>query len=286
MQRHHQPYDPRQYMCRPDFEVFHRKDTQPPDVGIHHHDFYEVYLFLSGSVDYQVEGRIYHLQPGDLLFISPMELHRLIVLESGSAYERFVLWINREFLERFTDENASLTRCFDTSLSEHTNRLHLSSAQRIEVAAKLDLLVQECYGRDYAKELCAQGIFLQLMTSLNRIALRERGVQAGSEEYSSLIHQVLAYISTHYSEDLSLEGIAQQFYVSKYHLSHEFSRLVGTSVYRYITMKRLLIARQMLANGAAPGTAYIHCGFTDYANFYRAFKSQYGVSPRECIGKS
>ena len=273
-------------MFRPDFEVFHHKDSQPPDVGLHHHDFYEVYLFLNGNVDYQVEGSIYHLQPGDLLLISPMELHRLIINESNSVYDRFVLWINRDFLSQFSDEQASLTRCFDASQRGHSNLLRLSSAQRIDLATKLDLLMQECSGNNYAQELCAKGVFLQFMVSLNRIALRKAGSPAVSEESSTLVHHVLAYISTHYNEDLSLEGIAQQFYVSKYHLSHEFSRLVGTSVYRYITMKRLLIAKQMLANGVSPGVAYMNCGFTDYANFYRAFKAQYGISPRESIGKA
>ena len=286
MRKPHQPFDPRQYMFRPDFEVFHHKDSQPPDVGLHHHDFYEVYLFLNGNVDYQVEGSIYHLQPGDLLLISPMELHRLIINESNSVYDRFVLWINRDFLSQFSDEQASLTRCFDASQRGHSNLLRLSSAQRIDLATKLDLLMQECSGNNYAQELCAKGVFLQFMVSLNRIALRKAGSPAVSEESSTLVHHVLAYISTHYNEDLSLEGIAQQFYVSKYHLSHEFSRLVGTSVYRYITMKRLLIAKQMLANGVSPGVAYMNCGFTDYANFYRAFKAQYGISPRESIGKA
>jgi len=70
--------------------------------------------------------------------------------------------------------------------------------------------------------------------------------------------------------------------VSKYHLSHEFSSIVGTSVYRYIMLKRLLIAKQMLSSGISPGAVCINCGFGDYANFFRAFKAQYGISPRDC----
>ena len=82
-------------------------------------------------------------------------------------------------------------------------------------------------------------------------------------------------------EPLSLEQLAEQVYVSKYHLSHEFNRLVGTSVYRYIQKKRLLIARQLLAQGKRPSEVYNACGFGDYAGFYRAFRNEYGVSPRE-----
>ena len=49
-----------------------------------------------------------------------------------------------------------------------------------------------------------------------------------------------------------------------------------------VPLKRLLIAKQMLSTGISPGVVYSNCGFSDYANFYRAFKTQYGVSPSDC----
>ena len=82
-------------------------------------------------------------------------------------------------------------------------------------------------------------------------------------------------------EIYSLDELAQRFYVSKYHLSHEFSKTMGISVYRYICLKRLLSARQMLLNGMPAGEVYTKCGFKDYTNFYRAFKAEYGISPSE-----
>ena len=76
--------------------------------------------------------------------------------------------------------------------------------------------------------------------------------------------------------------MAARFFVSKYHLSHEFSRAVGIGVYRYVMLKRLLIAKQLLVEGTPPGEVYALCGFRDYTNFYRAFKAEYGISPRAC----
>ena len=281
----HQKFDPRQYMCRSHFEVFHSLDPEPSDIAIHHHDFYEVYFFLSGKVEYRVEGRVYQLKPGDLLLISPMELHQLIVKESSAAYDRFVLWIDKSYLEGFTNENTSLTRCFDCTLSTHTNLLRLTPSQRADIMMRFEMLVQESYGEEYASDVSAVGNLLLLMVKLNRIALQKnKPLPSGDAVESPLVTQVVGYINDHYSENLSLESLSQKFYVSKYHLSHEFSRVVGTSVYRYITLKRLLIAKQMLASGISPGTAYINCGFSDYANFYRAFKAQYGVNPRDCLG--
>ena len=97
---------------------------------------------------------------------------------------------------------------------------------------------------------------------------------------SGLIRKVLAYIEAHGQEPLSLDELAGQFYVSKYYLSHEFSRETGVSVYRYIMMKRLLSAKRLLSEGMPAGEVCYRCGFRDYAGFYRAFKAEYGISPK------
>ena len=280
MKEQTQRFDPRQTMRRPTFEIFHYINPTQGSVAVHHHDFYEVYYFIGGKVEYRVEGRIYPLEPGDLLLISPMELHQAIIENDGAPYERIVLWINKAYLESLCAPDADLTRCFDYRQPGHSNLLRLTPAQRAELSPRLRELVRESYSEEFGAGLCASGILMRFLVELNRLVLQSASAERDQEISSALVSQVLSYISEHYHEPLSLESLAQQFYVSKYHLSHEFSRIVGTSVYRYITLKRLQIARQMLTLGEAPGVVYSSCGFGDYTNFYRAFKSQYGVSPR------
>ena len=280
MRRSSQRFDPRQHMRTGDFEIFHYRDSAPGPVAIHHHDFYEVYFFLGGQVEYRVEGAVYHMEPGDLLLISPMELHQPIVKPDSEPYERMVLWIDRDYLESLSTGETSLTRCFDQSRPDHTNLLRLNAVQRAAVASKLDGLAREARGGDYGGALWAAGALLQLLVELNRAALQSGG--AGTAEEPSLVSRVLDYIGEHCQENLVLEDLAQRFYVSKFYLSHAFRQEVGVSVYRYVQLKRLLIARQMLRSGTAPGVVCHSCGFGDYANFYRAFRAAYGVSPRTC----
>jgi len=283
MRERSQRFDPRQNMHLQTFEVFHYKEAKPGDVQVHHHDFYEIYFFLNGKAEYWVDGRLYTLKPGDLLLINPMELHRPLAI-SGNTYERIVLWINRDYIQDIADGITDLTECFSRSVPLHTNLLQPTAAQRSELVARFGELVRESYSKEYGSGLYADGIFLQLMVEINRMAKRKNAQWQEGEKSSNLVKKVLEYIAEHFREPLSLQELAQMFYVSKYHLSHEFSREVGTSVYRYIMLKRLLHARQMLSDGAAPGEVFSSCGFTDYANFYRAFKAEYGVSPKDCSG--
>ena len=280
MAKRAQSFDPRQNMTGKNYEVFHYYDRSKRDVDLHHHDFYEIYFFVGGRVEYRVEGKSYTLQNGDLLLISPGVFHQPVV-EQDVPYERYVLWIQRNYLSRFVEYGTDLTGCFGPAAV----LLQPTSYQRSTLSMLMEMLLKESTGNRFGSELYCHGLFLQLMTEINRMA--QRSPQAGGmAEEPELIGRVLAYISDHFNEKITLQTLADKFYVSKYHLSHEFSAQVGTSVYRYIILKRLLSAREQIAAGVAPSEVYQNCGFQDYANFYRAFKTEYGISPKEFAQKN
>lgn len=274
-----QRFDNRQSMKNRRFEVFHYRDKKMDQVGIHHHDFFEVYFFLHGRVNFKVEGKTYQLQTGDLLLINPQELHQPDIGEDA-LYERIVLWIDRSYLSSLcVTAETDLTACFDTDAPNHTNLLRPAKIHRAELEQMLDRLTREYYGGQEDSFAYAQGLLVQFMVEINRLA-RASGSLRKLEE-PDLISQVLTYIGSNYQENITLESLAAQFFVSKYYLSHEFSHRVGTSIYRYVIFRRLLQARELMSAGHAPGEVYQLCGFGDYANFYRAFRGEYGISPRE-----
>ncbi len=274
MAKRTQVFDPRQNMSEKTFEVFHNYDALRRDVDLHHHDFYELYYFMCGDVEYRVEGKSYTLESGDLLLISPNVFHQPVV-QPGTPYERIVLWIDRSYLAQLAAQEADLAACFSTAAT----LLRPDAYQRTNLVMLLEQLCKECRSKKFASSLYSQGLFLQIMVQINRMALRTAQADAAPEE-PGLVDHLLSYIGAHYSEKLTLQALAEQFYVSKYHLAHAFSSQVGTSIYRYIMLKRLLAAREQLADGAAPSQVYQACGFQDYANFYRAFKAEYGISPK------
>ena len=276
-----QIFDPRQSMSKNDFEIFHYRDGKFSGVPVHQHDFYEIYFFISGKVEYSVEGKIYEMKKGDLLLINPLELHQPRISEDQNDYERIVLWINKDFMFSLSSNDSSLSRCFDSTIPEHTNLLRLSFSAQEQLRELLTELINEQNNNNYAQDLASKAILLRILVELNRLSLSYVEKHDTENSFSPLIRSVLDYINHHYCEKLSLSSIADEFFVSKYYLSHAFNSVVGTSVHRYITLKRLIHAKQMLSSGIKPTTVASNCGFGDYAGFYRAFTGEYGITPAE-----
>ena len=278
----HQRFDTRQTMHSATFEVFRYKDAYLKEVALHHHDFYEVYFFLSGNVQYSIESRSYLLTPGDVLLISPMELHQPMFGSEQREYERVVLWIDKQFLEGFNRPGEDFTACFDTGKPNHSNLLRPEGVNRQFLMFLLEQLISENSSKEPYQEITALSYLAQVLVLLNRLALQQRREESVTVP-DSTVYNVLSYINEHYNESLSLDDLANRFFISKYHLSREFQRLVGTSVHRYIVQKRLVMAKQMLSAGKPSSEVYQSCGFGDYSNFYRAFRAEYQISPKEFV---
>ena len=273
----------RQKMTKNTFEVFHFKDESMQEVALHHHDFYEIYFFLSGNVSYNIESRSYRLSPGDILLISPHELHQPIFSPEKQNYERMVLWLNAGFLQQFSIGELDMTRCFNHRGGERANLIRPDGVTRELLSYLIQQLLREQDSEEFGSEIYCLSVLAQLLVMVNRTALRAGKGPEARENADSTVYRILTYINEHYNEDLNLDFLANKFFISKYHLSREFGRVVGTSVHRYILQKRLIMARQMMAAGIPTSEVCQHCGFGDYSNFYRAFKSEYQISPREFL---
>lgn len=274
-------YDPRQEMLAADFEIQHKRDTYLKDVELHHHDFYEIYYLVSGDVTYVIEGRLCRVLPGDLLLISPQELHQVSIAPGMEAYERYVLWIDRAAVRRLSSGDTDLERHLDSTRQGYTNLLRLTRDQRQRIRDLMEALFRESDSDDFGAGILRNNLVCSLLIQINRMAEQHPREPETAVHSSRLVSDLVDYVNQHYRERLTLELLAERFYVSKYHLSHEFQKHMGTGVYKYIQKKRLQIARQLLAGGEHPSTVSGLCGFADYAGFYRAFVGEYGVAPRQ-----
>lgn len=94
------------------------------------------------------------------------------------------------------------------------------------------------------------------------------------------IYNITAFIHGHYAEELSLESISREFFISSYYLSHQFKRITGFTLTDYISLTRVRNAQTLLLSTETPITeiAFL-CGFTSFSQFNRAFHKFLKVSP-------
>jgi AraC-like DNA-binding protein len=268
-------------MINSNFEFFHYKDEPELEVEFHNHDFYEIYLFISGKVTYIVEGKSYSLKSGDILLVNNREIHKPVI-EHGGIYERIVIWIKPEFIKRFCSEESDLLMCFESTSKNKYNLLRpgvemLNSIKGI-ISKISRSYTQKAFGNDVLREY----YMIELIAYLNRAYL-ETHIDDIEEDiiYDDKINDVLHYINYNLNEDLSLETLSSKFYTSKYHLLRQFKKHTGYTLHNYIHQKRLISAKALLKDGVRILDVCQECGFNDYSNFIRSFTHAFNISPKK-----
>ncbi len=100
------------------------------------------------------------------------------------------------------------------------------------------------------------------------------------ESYNSrYMRDVVKYINQNLSSDLSLNSLSAQFHISPSHISRLLKKHMKMSVKKYITYKRLLLAKELFAEGMSLLDASSSAGFQNYSNFYRMYIKEFGVPP-------
>ena len=247
-------------------------------VSLHSHDYYELLHCRSTvGVEYLIGSNRYRLQKGDIVLVPPGVSHRPILPEHLTApYERDVLWISKDFME-------NLLRMFpDDTINQRNHIIPIRTAgTRWEFMGELfrrGVLEEE--EKRPGWDAAVMGNTLTIFANLRRIYI-ERSAGTMKVEKPELTDRITAYIEKYYATHITIDDLARQFYVSNSTISHLFKQKMGVSVYRYITQRRLIAAKTLIGQKLPMEEIAQQVGFLDYSTFYRAFKQEYGISPRQ-----
>ncbi len=261
------------------FKLFHLKDSQPREYVYHYHDFHKLIWFISGDVEYHIEGKSYKLEPHDILLVNQGEIHKPFV-DFSSIYERYVFYISNRFLEEHSEEGSNLNLCFQVAHEEQGNVIRLSPQESRTLFETVKLLEEVEKEHAYA-EMYSRILFLKLLIELNRCCLKNPDVYHKIARYDKKIVELIHYINENLSKDLSIEALSARFFISKYHMMRKFKEETGYSMHQYILEKRILAARNLITEGCLATTASVECGFKDYSTFSRAYKKLLGQLPSD-----
>lgn len=247
-------------------------------VNLHSHSFYEIlYICNDCAVEYLVGAERYRLQRGDIIIVAPGVSHRPILPEHmPQPYRRYVIWLSTEFAQQmqsmFPQEVANAPKGATLLRTAGTRWEHIGDyfARGVEESEQKAPFWRSAV---YGNTIYLAGQLYRAISSGDYAGLKA--------EKPELLDDVMAYIEANLSGKITLADIAKEFYVSSSTISQIFRRKMGVSFYRCVTQRRLIAAKNLILEGIPLEEVNEKVGFSDYSTFYRAFKQEYGVSPRK-----
>ena len=250
-----------------------RKASNP---DFHIHNNYEIYIFLQGHVNYFVEQSCYQLKRGDILIFNNQEIHTVVNLKN-EVYERITIHFEPKWIRNLSTSQTDLLACFQNRPKGVGNLSHMEDEELATWLPIIEQLISCSNDPSYGSDLLTQSYLVQLLVFVNQ--LYHNSAQSSSGSIPVKVQPVLHYVDRHISEALTLDGIAEALSMDKFYLRHLFKKETGSTLFQYIVVKRVTLAKSLLSRGYSVSETCEIAGFNDYSNFIRTFKKITGFPP-------
>ncbi|SHN22523.1 AraC family transcriptional regulator [Gracilibacillus kekensis] len=266
--------------------VNYRLQGQFGEVKAHSHQEYEIYLFHQGTCRYLIHNQIYDLQPGDILLMDGLALHKPN-LPRDSEYVRSHIHFSPDVIE------PALSSIGASSLLDVFHKLHhclirSSSRQNIEELEQLIKKMSEAKNDQEAtekeKEWRLKALLIQVLVLVNRLG-HTSSHKAANEKYDKAQHaeKIASFIQEHFREKMSIDRIAESLNLSKSYVSHVFKEMTGYTIMEFVMATRLQQVKFLLEVNEEKTLQQIadESGFESVSHFSRFFKSNVGMTARQ-----
>lgn len=254
-------------------------NDEQEDYPVHWHTPLEIIMPIHNIYTVYCNNVKYVLNEGDILFISSGVLHELNAPPTGRRYI---------ILADLTPLNSM--REFESLTALLSPVVHITPANSPKIHDRLKRLIYSI-GTEYESDALFKDtvIYSKLISIFALIGrnstLEKTTVDTNSSkelEYSKIFLSVCDYINKHFSENISLEQVADLAGFSKYHFSRIFRQYAEISFYQYLNRKRIMHAATLLMEPDISITEIsLQCGFSSISAFIRMFKLQKGCTPSD-----
>lgn len=279
----------RQY---PLFNEYYYKWGTPFVKSFHTHPQYEIYYFHKGQCDYLIGNEIFDLEPGDLIVMNGMTLHGPIV-DRDSEYVRSMFSFYPEIVRVFYQSLGPLNplRPFEALKNR---RLRLRGERKTEFEELLRRIHNYYLSHntvEFNRFLLAffdmlWFIYGECQEALEQLDKRnetgEYGAGSGNEKERN-VQAIISIIEHGYREQITLESLEKNVYMSKHHLSRIFRELTGATIIDYLFKFRINQAKILfiLNRDSTVTDVYQEVGFQSMSHFSRLFKKFVGLTPEQ-----
>jgi AraC-like DNA-binding protein len=197
-------------------------------------------------------------------------------------HERIVLSIHPAFLEDISTTKTPLQYCFHYRQPAVSHRISLDKDQQKRFTYYIHKILSLS---GYAEDVMERALFTELMVLLNKAFYTQSNTQDTDvlplAQYDRQVDEILEYINQNIHCPLTIESLATKFFLSKSYICRIFKASTGTTVIKYLTARRISIAKELLTDGKNVNEVWEQSGFHDYSNFLKAFTKTVGISPKK-----
>lgn len=243
------------------FNMFMTKNMSFPP---HLHASVEVIYILSGELTMTINDKTKNLQPGDLAVSYPNDIHSYNTeTDSNSLIMIFTPEIINSYFSSRMDKTLETPFLNEDILSK-------------DIVQLINMLLDEY--KTSNNKYVIKGLLYSIFGKLDcHFHLKDSKYQ-----YNNTIQNLLRYIDSHYSENISLQSIADALGYSKFYLSRIFSNKIGYQFNDYVNRLRMNKAEKLLlSTDMSISTISMECGFESLRNFNRVFKEYKELTPTE-----
>lgn len=273
-------------------DVGYRMGGKLEHYDYHSHQEYEIYFFHSGVCRYLIDNHIYDLQPGDIILMDGLTLHRpytnpkieyvrSIMHFSPIVIQDILQTLNaRYLLESFQQRPHYLIRTKENQLSKELEDIFqkLVTTKRFIHEYRTKRKDEQVLQTELTMLLIQALITVhKLYEKKDLLITKDTNIKGEHSE------NIATYIQNHYMENLSVRSIAKALNLSPSYASHLFKKQTGFSIMEYVMERRLNQAKFLLEMKPDKKVKEIAkaCGFNSDAHFSRFFRKEIGMTALE-----
>lgn len=220
----------------------------------------------------------------DMIYLPPHQTVTIRPMSGAQPLSMLVMGYSRELLDSLSDEESDLRAFF--AAREGGRRIIHAACAPLALAKTLirNLVSLPETAPVYGAAVYEYGVLGVLIIALIQAMHAEGAAECRERQHRKntfSTDEVLAYIAEHITEEISLERLEKHFFISRSYISREFKKTVGETVHGYILKTKLDMCRQYIAQGVPITEVYKMMGVGGYNHFFRAFKNEYGMTPKE-----